>query len=351
MHSEPLRIAVAGLGRIGWSFHCKNLSTHPDFRLVAVADTDAGRRAEAERAFACRSFADFGEMLRETKLDAVVIATPTHLHESMVLAALEAGLHVLLEKPMAPDYDAAARIVAAAEAAGRVLTVYQPHRHSAYFRHLRAIVESGRIGSVYWVQRGAFNYSRRNDWQSLRKYGGGMLNNYGAHYLDQVLQLIGYDIRRVFCNLQLVVSLGDADDVVKVVLETTDGILGECTINQASVSTPYEFIVWGTHGVVMLSGRELQVTSFDPGTLPPKVLDTGLASADRKYPHDKPELVKEVIPVDPSYGVDVFADFATAIRTGAPVAVPPRETLALMAVLRQCRENSQGIRDLRHRPE
>jgi predicted dehydrogenase len=65
---------------------------------------------------------------------------------------------------------------------------------------------------VYHVRRALFNFARRDDWQSLRRYGGGMLNNYGAHAIDQVLQLIGYDIRRVFCNLRLVASLGDADE-------------------------------------------------------------------------------------------------------------------------------------------
>jgi len=344
MDCKRLRIGVAGLGRIGWNFHCKSLAKHPDFELAAVADTDPVRCREAEESMGCRPFADYNDMVAQGCLDAVVIATPTHLHESMVMTALDANLHILLEKPMAPTFDEAKRIVVAAEQAGRVLTIYQPHRHHAYFQHLLAILATGKIGKIYWVQRGAFSYSRRNDWQSLQKFGGGMLNNYGAHYLDQVLQLVGYDIKRVFCNLQIVASLGDADDVVKVVFETEHGALGECTINQASVSNPYEFIVWGEHGTVTYSRSAYEISWFDPDSLPEKVLDVSLASADRKYPHDKLELSSETIKVDPAYQVDVFADFAAAIREGSPVAVPPRETLALMDLLRRCREGSAGIR-------
>lgn len=338
-----LKIAVAGLGRIGWNFHAKRIDAHADFELVAVADNVAERRAEAEEVFDCRSHADFGTMIAEENLDAVVIATPTHLHRDMALSAFDLGLHVLLEKPMAPDLAEATEIVEASEKLDRVLTVYQPHRLGAYFQHLKAIVDSGQIGQVTQVLRGAFNYARRNDWQSLQKYGGGMLNNYGAHYLDQVLQLIGYDIKRVVCDLQLVASLGDADDVVKVLLETEGGVLGDVTINQASVINPFELAVWGTCGAVVYTGKEYQIKRFDPDTLPAKELNADLASENRKYPSDQIEFIEETVPVDDSYGIDVFADFARAIRDGVPPIVRPRETLALMGILAQCRESSAGI--------
>jgi predicted dehydrogenase len=247
---------------------------------------------------------------------------------------------------MAPSLGDAREIAQAAKDAGTVLTVYQPHRHNAYFQHLKTIVDSGRIGRVYWVQRGAFNYARRNDWQALLEYGGGMLSNYGAHYLDQILQLVGYDVKRVFCNLQLVASLGDAEDVVKVVLETERGVLGECTINQASTLRPYDFLVWGTCGAISFAQNRFHVRWFDPSALPPKQLDPELASKDRKYPSDPIDYQEEDFPVEPSYAVDVFANFADAIQHGTPVAVPPEETLALMEITERCRADSGGIRHL-----
>lgn len=344
--AERIRIGVAGLGRIGWSFHCKQLAAHPRFVLAAVADPDAARRDEAVAAYGCTAYASLDEMLAGANLGAVVIATPTHLHAPMVAAAAAKGCHILLEKPMAPTLAEARTIVEAAAKAGVCLTVYQPHRHNAYFQQLKALVASGRIGRVYWVQRGAFNYARRNDWQALQQYGGGMLSNYGAHYLDQILQLVGYDVKRVFCNLQLVASLGDAEDVVKIILETEQGVLGECTINQASTIRPYDFIVWGTCGAINLANNRFQVRWFDPAKLPPKALDPKLSSDGRKYPSDAIEYQEEEFPVDASYGVDVFANFADAIEHGTPVAVPPAETLALLEITERCRADSAGIRHL-----
>ena len=347
MSRAKIRIGVAGLGRIGWGFHCRGLAHHRDFKLVAVADNEPTRRAEAESTLGCSPYADYDDMLDQASLQAVVIATPSHLHKHMALAAFRRGLHVLLEKPMATNYRDAQTIVRAAKRAEKMLTVYQPHRLAAYFQHLRHIIDSGKIGRAYWVRRGMFGYCRRNDWQSLRKFGGGMLNNYGAHALDQVLDLVGYDVKRVFGDLQLAASMGDADDVVKVVVETWEGNIGEADINQASVINPYDLMVWGTCGGIIYRGGQFQIRSFDPKQLPDKAVDAHLASADRRYPSDDIEFVDETVPVDGKYQIDVFKDFARAIRTGREPLVRPEQTLAVMRVMGQCRQSSGRIRDVK----
>ena len=347
MPRAKIRIAVAGLGRIGWRFHAHGLAKHRDYKLVAVADTEADRRTEAEDTLDVTAFADYYDMIEQVSLDAVVIATPTHLHKDMALAAFKRGLHILMEKPMAATYRDAQTIVRAAKRAGAKLTVYQPHRANAYFQHLKQIIESGKIGKVYTVRRGMFSFSRRNDWQSLRKFGGGMLNNYGAHALDQVLNLVGYNVKRVFGDLQLSASMGDADDVVKIALETREGTIGEVDINQASCINPYEILVWGTCGGVIYRSGEFQVRYFDPAKLPEKAVDSHLASADRKYPSDSIDFTEETVPVDKSLQVDVFSNLANAIRKDKPLLVDPQETLAVMRVMEKVRESSGGIRDLR----
>ena len=177
-------------------------------------------------------------MLANAKLDAVLLASPTHLHAPMALAAFRRGLHVLLEKPMAADYREAQAIARAAKRANRVLTVYQPHRLRDYFQTVLKVLRSGRLGKVFHVKRAHYAFSRRDDWQALRKYGGGMLRNSGAHGADQLLAITGSNIKRVFCQLRRVASLGDAEDVVKMVYETREGVLGELEINHASLLSP-----------------------------------------------------------------------------------------------------------------
>ena len=346
-NEKRLHIALAGLGRIGWQQHARALVKHPDFKLVAACDMEADRRAEAERDLKCRAFADYAQMIEQPDLDAVVIATPTHLHKPMAVAALRRGLHVILEKPMARDASEAAAIIREARKRRRVLTVYQPARLGAEFQHLRRLIAAGLIGRIVHVQNGMFSHWRRNDWQALRKYGGGMLGNYGAHAIDTTLQLIGYDIQRIFCHRQIVASLGDAEDTVTLVLQTRRGVLGDVEINQASTISPYHLIVWGTCGAIRLERDAFHLRYFNPKKLRPIRLNRRLASTGRKYYCEKIKFVEKTVKVDPSLQVDVYADFARAIRTGSAPFARPEETLAVMRIMDQCRRSEPIISDLR----
>ncbi|HRU07330.1 MAG TPA: Gfo/Idh/MocA family oxidoreductase, partial [Candidatus Brocadiia bacterium] len=92
-----IRMGVAGLGRIGWGFHCQQIAASKDFALAAVADPEAARREEAVKTFGCKAFESFEAMLAGGALDAVVVATPTHLHKPHALAAFKRGLHAVVE--------------------------------------------------------------------------------------------------------------------------------------------------------------------------------------------------------------------------------------------------------------
>ncbi len=340
---SALRIGVIGLGRIGWDFHCGEIARQRAFQLVGVADAMPERCREATDKLGVAAFADYRELLRTVPMDAVTIASPTHLHAPMAREALRRDLHVLLEKPMALHAREAALLVREAARRQRILTVYQPHRLAAYFQQVRRIIASGVIGQVYHVRRGLFSFSQRNDWQSLQRYGGGMLANFGAHALDQVLQLIGYDVARLFCRCGRVASVGDAEDVVKIVIETRAGVLGEVDINQACTRNLYELEVIGTTGVIALRDKALEVRTFRPAQLKRPCLDGALASADRRYPAGGVAISDKVVPVDARLGLDLYADFARAIRDGRPPAVTPAEALTLMRLLDRCRKASGEI--------
>ena len=338
---RKLRTGVVGLGRIGWTFHCKSLAEHDSFELTAVVDNVHERRVEAKKLYHCKAFNHLDEMLRQCQLDVIVIATPTHLHKEMALAALQKGCHVFLEKPMALNLEECITVAAAAKDSQRTLSVFQPNRAAAYFQHVKKILESGKIGEIYHVRRGTFNYARRNDWQSLSKYGGGMLNNYGAHYLDQLLQIVGYDVNSVFCNLRNIATLGDAEDVVKVVFKTEKGVLGELDINQASPIKPYMLDIWGTYGSISLNNEMITVRWIEPEDLPVKQLDESLASLNREYPSDKIDFKEEILNVDKSLGVDVYTDFYRAITEKIDPFVKPDEIIYLMRILETCRKYNE----------
>ena len=340
--SKKLRIGITGLGRMGW-VHVQTLAKHADFTITGVADPVAERRAEAVAQLGCAAFATHEELIAAGLLDVIVIASPTHLHRPMAVAAFKAGLHVFLEKPMALTMVEARAIAQAAQRAKRVLTIYQPHRLMAYHQQTRQAIASGKLGQVYHIKRGGFGWVRRNDWQALAKFGGGIMNNHGAHYIDQLFDLTGRDIDRMFCRLGRVAAMGDAEDVVKLVYQTRTGILGEIEINMATPRGSYELEVYGSHGTLWKEGETLKLRYFRPAELPARELETTLASPGRQYPRDNAKFYDETIPIDAQYNIDAFADLARAIRTGSEPVVKPAETLAVMQMLERCRKESKRI--------
>lgn len=343
MSRKKIKIGVVGLGRAGWYFHCQPLSQHPDFKIVAVADPVDERRIEAETEFNCDSFSSIEQMLYESKLDAVVIASPTHLHKDMAQLSFRRGYHVVLEKPMAIDSKQAQAIIRSASKYNKVLNVFLPHRFYPYFQHLQKIIQSGIIGDVYQVRLGWFNFVHRADWQSLSKYGGGILNNLGSHFIDLLFQLIGYDIKRVFCHMGHVAALGDAEDVTKIILESRSGVIGEADLNFASAIHPYELEVYGTKGSLYLEKQEFHLRYFNPASLPDINLDKTLAASGREYPDDKIEFIEEIIPVDDSLQIDFYKDFANAIRNKTETIIKPKEALAVIRMVERCRDDAGGI--------
>ena len=139
------------------------------------------------------------------------------------------------------------------------------------------------------IKRSCSNFVRRNDWQALKKNGGGMLNNYGAHFIDQLLLLAGEPMVRASCELRTIASLGDADDVVKVVLTMQGGMILDLEINMAQALPTPVWTVFGTQGTAVFDpvrGTDWQLKYFLPEQLPSSELSSELAAEGRLYPSD-----------------------------------------------------------------
>ena len=156
---NPVRVGVIGIGNMGWH-HARVLSLLRDAELVGVADPDGERGKLAVDQFGCRWFGDYREMLAE--VEAVCIAVPTLLHHRVGMACLQAGVHVLIEKPIAATQEEAADLIQAAEAAGRLLQVGHIERFNPAFRELLKVV-AGEEVVVLEARRHSPNGDRAND--------------------------------------------------------------------------------------------------------------------------------------------------------------------------------------------
>ena len=146
---------------------------------------------------------------------------------------------------------------AAAARNDRKLMIYQPRRMFPDSFAVKEILRSGKLGNVYQMKLFAGAYVRRNDWQAYLKNGGGMLRNYGVHYMDQAMYLAGESLEALACRTAKIASLGDADDVVKILLRgMKSNLLVDIDINQAAGLNPYLWLIYGSHGAAMLASQK-----------------------------------------------------------------------------------------------
>ena len=345
---KQVKTALVGLGRIGWSFHLPKITSHDGFSLSAVVDVSQPRLLEAKEQYGAKGYTDFNEMLAKEKPELVVIASPTHLHREQAITALRAGADVFLDKPMAPSYADAQEIEAAVNETGRKLMVYQPHRAVAETIALRRIVESGKLGEIYMIKRAVSSYERRNDWQTLKKFGGGMLNNYGAHYIDQMVYVTGDAVKSHFCRCHRVATLGDAEDVVKIVLGMERGITVDIDINCAAAYPITPWMIFGKYGTAVYEGDgwehgEFKLRYFDPAQVETRTVDESLAAAGRAYSNDVPlPWVEERVAVNMEEKIDFYAKCYEYFAEDKAPFVPLSQTMALMRLIDQMHAEQQS---------
>ena len=344
---KQLRTVIVGLGRIGWQFHMPEVSRHEGYLLEGIVDPLAERRDEAHARFGVVGFADLPTCLAQVSPDLVVIASPTSLHADQAEMAFAAGCNVFTDKHMAPDLASADRMIEAAQQHGRRVMVYQPHCGSREVICLRSILTQELIGDVYLIKHTQTQYTRRDDWQTWQRNGGGMLNNYGAHLIDVCLHVAGSRARRVTCHLRGIATLGDADDVVKAVIETENGMLLDIDINMASAQPMLpSWHVVGAYGSLQLDAdtNAWQARFLDPAELPPLQAQDGMAARDRRYesgeqlPWQEASFsLKDVQPLD------FYAEAHGYFAGDGEAIVPVAESRELMRVLGACREDSTGL--------
>lgn len=196
MAKRPLRLGVIGVGVVAQVNHLPALKGRRDVEVVAISDDDVEKaRMVAQHFGISRSVADYETLLRMDEVDAVIIATPNHLHAPMTQAALGYGKHVLCEKPPARNLAEASQMADAAQRSGKVLMYAMNNRFRSDVAVLRRHLEREELGRIYYAKTGWLR--RRSDprgpgWYTNKKSsGGGVLMDLGVQMLDLSLWLLG----------------------------------------------------------------------------------------------------------------------------------------------------------------
>ncbi len=250
--SRPVRLAVVGAGGAAQVVHLPILAKLRDVEIAGVIDvreemarTIADRFEAAEAADSLQELPSFGD------LDAALVCTPNDSHEDVALSALDAGLHVLCERPIATSSEAAARMIDAAREADRHLMVAMNHRYRLDLRHMRKFVRSGEIGEPFLVRASWLTQReprQRRGWRRDPELaGGGVLMDLGVAALDAVLWTLDFpQVEQVTAHFHE----GDrVEESAAVLLRTATGVT-------ASVDVSWELTGEGGQGVLFALGSD-----------------------------------------------------------------------------------------------
>jgi predicted dehydrogenase len=233
--------------------------------------------------------------------------------------------------------DAERMIAADAESQG-ILSIFQNRRYSPDFVTVRDVLQSGMLGRTVLIHMTASGFGRRWDWQTLREYGGGSLNNNAVHALDQALLLIGDGVPEVFCHMEQTLTLGDAEDHVKLILKTDGAPMIDLEVSSACVYPRQRWHIVATRGGLEGSGSSLRWKYLEVADLPTRRVDR-LPTPDRSYNHEEYGWIEQTWDRDdfPGQGeIGYYIDLFEAIRRGAPLAVTPDSVRRVIQVLEEC---------------
>jgi predicted dehydrogenase len=337
---ENARVALIGYGLAGSAFHAPFLTAAPGLELAGIVTSNEERRRLArERYPGVRLLANPDELWADASgFDLVVIAAPNRAHVPLTLAALDQGLHVVVDKPLATNAAEGRMLVERAAQRGLLLTIFQNRRWDGDFLTVRRLVEEGALGTVVRME------SRFDRWrpQVEKRWrespdpaeGGGLLLDLGSHLVDQALLVFGR-VARVHAELGGRRAGAQVEDDVFLALEHESGVHSHLSMTFLAAQAAPRFRLLGTDAAYVKLGVDGQEAALRAGRAPDEP-GWGVEPEER-WGLLGTEDDAQRVPTERGSYLAFYEGVAAALLEGAPPPVDPADAVAMLDVLDRAR--------------
>lgn len=319
MSDSLIRVGIIGCGMITQRSHAPSYSAIPNVSITALCDVLPERmeKVRDEHAPDAALFTDYHELLQSGLVDAVSVATPVYLHCPMTVAALQAGCHVLCEKPMGMSQVETAQMVSAAKSAGKVLQINLSRRYDPFYQTVARLLAEGAIGEVRHLRAIRVHTSAPDQgwspgatWFVTRSQGGGIVGDIGVHVGD-MMQWYGGEVASVSAQTDSRRKDIDVVDNATALFRFRSGATGVLELSWTSPTNHMSFEILGSEGILSAGapGDGIQIRKRNGESVT-------VAPADFNPP-----------------GPNSFQCFADAIAGVAPTPVPGETGQAIQLVL------------------
>jgi UDP-N-acetylglucosamine 3-dehydrogenase len=238
---SDLKVAVLGVGSMGAS-HARTYAEMDNVRLVAVADPDDRTARRVASRYGCAAYGNFRELLDEEEPDIVSVAVPTRAHGDVACEAMSRGVHVLIEKPLAPSVEEGRRIIDCAAAYGVKLAVGHIERFNPAVAELKRRLAGDELGRIFQI------HARRLSPFPGRVSDVGVILDMATHDIDVMHHLLGADVERVFAETEQKAH-ATCEDLVSALVRFSNGVIGLLDVNWLTPTKVRTLTVLGEGGM------------------------------------------------------------------------------------------------------
>ena len=324
-------VAVVGYGFAGRCFHTYLVGLASELNLYGIATRSTEARAQIQQQLGVKTFSCFEDMLDDPQVDLVVLATPNDLHAPHAIRALEAGKHVVTDKPMCLDVAEADAMIAASRKTNRLLSIFQNRRWDGDYLTVRSIVEEGILGDLYQLEMAWMGYAKPRTWRSEHQRGGGKFVDLGAHMIDQALQLIPAPVEKVYARFHTGIWDNDVEDHAHCIISFTNGV--EVHIDTSSVarsSKPRWYLV-GSAGTLTKAGLDPQEKAMIAGNIDAAHEDP--AQRARLFADIAGQPAATVVETIPGRWRSYYENIGAVLQGKEELAVTPESVRTVMRVI------------------
>ena len=340
-----IRVGIVGYGFAGRKFHAYLISRVPDLELVAVASRAAERRAQAERDYGVATFETLDELLERGGVDLVIVATPHDTHAALACRIMDAGKHCVVDKVMCLNGQEADAMIAAGRRNGVLLSVFQNRRWDWDYLTVKQAVAEGLIGPPFLYEVAILRYRAPRGWRADAEAGGGILFDWGAHFIDQALQLVREEVAAVSCEIQRRAWGAEIGSYGRLLIRFASGVLYSVEVSNLSRYDKPRWLVLGELGSLVKYGLDPQEPAMLAGNIEAAVEDPAHRARITTEVHG---LAAEMV-VDTIRGnwTDYYRNIADVLAGRAELIVRPeqvRRAIAVFDAAMQSAETGETVR-------
>jgi len=341
--TTPIKTALCSFGMSGLVFHSPFLSINPGFNFYAVWERT---KNEAEKKFPnVITYRTLDEMLSDELVELVIVNTPNYTHFEYAQKALQAGKHVIVEKPFTVTVKEAQELIDLAKKQNKILSVYQNRRYDSDYKTIKKVLDKKLLGEVVEAE---FHFDRYREELSPKQHkeipgpGTGVLYDLGAHLIDQALQLFGWP-SKLFADIRTIRPVSKVDDYFEVLLYYPNlrvRLKASYSVREALPG----YIIHGLKGSFIKPKTDVQEALLQAGSIPGGADWGREPETEKGLLHTEIDGVEERKYIDSEQGNydDYYSGIYEAIRNNKPVPVTAEEGMNVIRIIKTAFESSEA---------